>query len=219
MSGYQYSNFELSSIDLFPSFLIDHPELVGCNVTIPYKKSIIQYLDLIDPEAAIVGAVNTIGVDGNTLVGYNSDVYGFETSLRSFLQRDFRKIKALILGTGGAARAIRYVLEKMEIQYLEVSRSPDESQLAYSELDLSIMNEYTLIVNSTPLGTAPDINKCPLIPYDLLTKNHYLFDLVYNPEKTLFLKKGMEKNAKILNGKDMLIHQAEKSWQIWQSYI
>jgi len=189
--------------------------LAGLNVTIPYKEKVIPYLDELSDEAYEINAVNTIKITEGRKVGYNTDVYGFEMSLKSFLGN--RKVEhALILGTGGASKAIKFVLCKLNINFSIVSRNPDF--LMYSQLTEDIIQKNKLIINTTPLGMYPNIEECPNLPYSALTDQHFLFDLVYNPEKTLFLKQGEMHNCNIKNGYEMLILQAEKSWEIWNHH-
>ena len=209
-----YSNFPLESIEEFKS-LIKKTTFRGLNVTIPYKSSIIPFLDELSEETKSIGAVNTIQFKNNRLIGYNTDYLGFHKAIKPFLQNTMEQ--ALILGTGGASKAVVYALEKIGIKCLCVSRLPNEQQLNYNQLNDLVLKHHLLIVNTTPLGTAPNINECPDIPYQFITEQHLLVDLVYNPEETLFLKKGKENLANILNGKSMLIHQAEEAWKIWNS--
>ena len=209
-----YSNFPLESIEEFKS-LIKKTTFRGLNVTIPYKSSIIPFLDELSEETKSIGAVNTIQFKNNRLIGYNTDYLGFHKAIKPFLQNTMEQ--ALILGTGGASKAVVYALEKIGIKCLCVSRLPNEQQLNYNQLNDLVLKHHLLIVNTTPLGTAPNINECPDIPYQFITEQHLLVDLVYNPEETLFLKKGRENLANILNGKSMLIHQAEEAWKIWNS--
>ena len=209
-----YSNFPLESIEEFKS-LIKKTTFRGLNVTIPYKSSIIPFLDELSEETKSIGAVNTIQFKNNRLIGYNTDYLGFHKAIKPFLQNTMEQ--ALILGTGGASKAVVYALEKIGIKCLCVSRLPNEQQLNYNQLNDLVLKHHLLIVNTTPLGTAPNINEYPDIPYQFITEQHLLVDLVYNPEETLFLKKGRENLANILNGKSMLIHQAEEAWKIWNS--
>ena len=191
--------------------------MIGFNVTIPYKGEIISLLDEIDDTANLIEAVNTVLIDTNgRLKGFNTDIYGFENSFKPLLKPSHQK--ALILGTGGASRAIEFVLNKLNIEYKFVSRNPSgEHQFNYSELTKKVMNEFTIIINCTPLGTYPDIEKCPNIPYQFLTSDHFLYDLIYNPAESTFLKNGKKVNATIINGQQMLELQAEKAWDIWQN--
>lgn len=213
-----YETYPLENIELFPS-LIQDIELSGLNVTIPYKEQVIPFLDEMDDAAAEIGAVNVIKFirsnDRLTLKGYNSDAAGFEQSLTPYLQP--HHTKALILGTGGASKAIRYVLNKLGIQTQYVSRTASESKISYNQLSNELMDEYKLIVNASPLGTFPNVDTCPDIPYEFLTEKHLLFDVVYNPAETLFMKKGKEKGATVINGEPMLIGQALVAWSIWNT--
>lgn len=206
-----YHAFELDSIEKIKELLED--KLInGLNVTIPYKESVIPYLDELSPAAKEISAVNTIKfVEGKT-IGYNTDVMGFEDSLLELLNGQ-KVDKALILGSGGAAKAVGYVLGKQEIDYKVVSRS-DKGDLSYESLKGNLQH-YQLVVNTSPLGMYPNEDTCPQIPYEEITDHHFFFDLIYNPEKTLFLEQAQSKGAKIMNGHRMLIIQAERSWEIW----
>jgi|TARA_R110000737_G_scaffold294584_1_gene301241 shikimate dehydrogenase len=186
--------------------------VTGLNVTIPYKELVIPFLDELSEGAAEVGAVNTIKIENGLKIGYNTDVYGFQASLLEQLG-DTKIEKALILGSGGASKAVKYVLNKLGIKYKIVSRK--KIYLTYDKLDAKTVQAHKLIVNTTPLGMYPNVDNCPLIPYDGITNQHFLYDLVYNPEKTLFLRKGESAGCSIKNGNDMLVLQAEKSWEIW----
>jgi len=208
-----YQNFELDSIDDFRSLIKVEKDLIGLNVTIPYKEAIIPFLDEISDEVKAIGAVNTITVSANGLKGFNTDYIGFGNALKPFLEGQMER--ALILGTGGASKAAAYSLQQLGIHSLFVSRNPNPGQLSYVELNDIVLKHHLLIVNTTPLGTFPNIEDCPQIPYEYLTSQHLLFDLVYNPTETLFLKKGKEKGTMILNGQSMLVHQAEEAWKIW----
>ena len=210
-----YENFDLDTIGEFPDLISNNPYLRGLNVTIPYKESIMPFLDKIDPMADEIGAVNTISFTDSGLVGHNTDAFGFRQALMSLLRKSDRK--ALILGTGGASKAVAYVLAQLGIGFRFVSRNPSEGNFHYSELDGQIMDSHSLIVNCTPLGTYPDINRKPDIPYELLGPDHFLFDLIYNPEKTAFLNSGASAGTRCLNGLSMLEFQAEKAWEIWNS--
>ncbi len=215
-----YRNFPIENISKLANIISDNHELIGLNVTIPYKEQVIQFLDEIDAEAKGVGAVNTLKILRNEnsykLKGFNSDVYGFQTSLQPYL-KNFHK-KALILGTGGASKAIKFVLKKLNIEYISASiEELKENEIRYEVIDKKMIEDRLLIIHATPLGTFPNINSCPPIPYEFITPKHVLFDLVYNPEETLYLKKGKEKGATTINGLKMLHMQAEKSWEIWNS--
>ena len=217
LDNYQYFNFDIPEIEEFP-FLLYHreDEFRGLNVTIPYKEAIIKYLDEVDPEAQKIGAVNTIKInDDNKLVGFNTDAYGFQKSIEPLLKSHHKK--ALILGTGGASKAIAYAFNKLNIAYKFVSRKKIENMLTYEMLGEEIMNEFSIIVNCTPVGTHPNVEDAPAIPYQYLSNNHLLYDLIYNPAETKFLQEGKKHGASIKNGLEMLELQAEKSWEIWNS--
>jgi shikimate dehydrogenase len=214
----QYELYELKDISELIDLKTD-TELCGLNVTIPYKEKVIQFLDELDETAAEVGAVNVIKfirTEGKLkLKGYNSDVIGFENSLKPFLQTYHKN--ALILGTGGVSKAVDYVLQKNGIKTTFASRVSKENALTYSQLTEDILNDNLLIVNASPVGTFPNVNECPEIPYQFLHEKHFLYDLVYNPAETLFLKKGKEHGTQLLNGESMLITQALVSWDIWNA--
>ena len=210
-----YENFDLERIELLASTIKANPNLKGLNVTIPYKEEVIPFLDKLDQKAKEIGAVNTIKIttEGH-LIGYNTDCYGFENSLSPLLNSKHKS--ALILGTGGASKAIAYSLKKLGIAYQYVSRSKSEHvSYTYSDLTEKIIKAHSIIVNCTPLGTFPNVEDCPNIPYSGITKIHILYDLIYNPEETTFLKHGKTRGATICNGQKMLELQAEKSWSIW----
>ncbi len=219
ISGYTYENFEIPRIEDFPNVIKNNPEILGLNVTIHYKEQIIPYLDELDDEAKEIGAVNTIkvirSVDGSVkLKGFNTDIYGFRETLKPLLKMNH--YKALILGTGGAAKAVEYVLKKIGLSVLYVSRNPEsENERSYIELNEFAVKDFPVIVNSTPLGMHPKVDACPDIPYEFLNENNLLYDLIYNPAETLFMKKGAEKGAITQNGLGMLKLQAEKAWSIW----
>lgn len=212
-----FLNFELPSIKDFPNVLNQNSDLKGFCVTIPYKQDVIQFLDEIDPLAEKIGAVNSVQIireNGHIkLVGYNTDIHGFTESLRVFL--DGVRPKALILGTGGVSKAVATGLEEMGIEYQFVSRTASEKCISYDMLSKKLMSNFHLIVNCTPLGTFPKDDTCPDIPYEHLTKDHFLYDVVYNPAETLFMKKGVKQGAKTHNGLLMLHLQAERNWEIW----
>lgn len=210
-----YENFDIEHIELFPSLIKNTNDLKGLNVTIPYKEVVIPYLDKINKKAKAIGAVNTIKITKKgKLVGYNTDCYGFENSLKPFLKPHHKS--ALILGTGGASKAIAYSLKKLGITYYYVSRKQSEGvTFTYDSITEKDIMESQIIINATPLGTFPNIEDCPNIPYNGITKNHILFDLIYNPEETKFLKFGKQNNAVTINGLNMLKLQAEKAWSIW----
>lgn len=209
----QYLNFEIPSIEEFPEIIKNHPELGGLNVTIPYKQQVMQYLDELSPEAKEIGAVNVVKV-GEKLKGYNSDVIGFVNSIKPLLKAHHKK--ALILGTGGASKAIRYGLaEKLGMETLFVSRSAREGVITYEEVTPSLLKEYEVIVNCSPVGMFPHVDECPTLPYEAMNENHLLYDLVYNPLETLFMKKGAAQGATVKNGLEMLHLQAIASWEFW----
>ena len=217
LNTYKYSNYDIPEIEEFP-FILYHKEddFQGFSVTIPYKQSIIKYLDEVEGDAKEIGAVNTIKVtENNNLVGYNTDVYGFKNSIEPLLQKHHKK--ALILGTGGASKAVAYALLKLGIKYEFVSRNVSDNGFLYSVLTKQIIEDHTVIINCTPLGTHPNIENLPNIPYQFITNKHLLFDLIYNPSETKFLQEGKKRGASIKNGLEMLELQAEKSWEIWNS--
>ncbi|NNC50108.1 MAG: shikimate dehydrogenase [Flaviramulus sp.] len=210
-----YENFDIESIDLFPTIIKNTKGLKGLNVTIPYKEQIIPYLDKINKKAKAIGAVNTVKITKKgKLVGYNTDCYGFKHSIKPFLNTNH--VNALILGTGGASKAIAFTLEELGIKYKFVSRILSEGiDFSYDTLNENDIKNHQIIINCTPLGTFPNIHEFPNIPYNCITSNHILFDLIYNPEESTFLKKGKENKATIINGLNMLKLQAEKAWSIW----
>jgi len=214
-----YNKYPLSNIEDLPLLIKTNKNLIGLNVTIPYKEQVIKYLDTLDQTAHQIGAVNTIKIIRNNdnvfLKGFNTDAYGFLNSFKPLL-KEYHK-KALILGTGGASKAIAYVLKTLNIEYLFVSRSPKtNNQISYEDLrNNNILSDYLIIINCTPIGMYPEVQAKPDIPYDNITKYHYLYDLIYNPEITLFLSEGKKRNAIIKNGLEMLYLQAERAWEIW----
>lgn len=209
-----YTNYDIESIREFPKLIENTKGIVGLNVTIPYKETILPYLDKISKKAKKIGAVNCITVSKKKkLKGYNTDFYGFKKSLKPLLKK--HHTKALILGTGGASKAVAFALKMLKIEYDFVSRNPNEYEFSYEELNADIFSEYTIIINTTPVGTFPNVEDCPAIDYSLFTSNHIAYDLIYNPEKTAFLKKAKANGATIKNGYDMLVFQAEKGWEIW----
>ena len=211
---YYYINYDIKSIDLFKEVITRKPIPAGLNVTTPYKKEVISYLDKLSKEANAIQAVNTIVFDQNKkLIGYNTDYIGFEKSLLESI--DKRPKKGIILGTGGASAAVKFVLDKMGCKFKFVSRNPKENQLAYDKVTKKYLDEIDLIVNTTPLGTYPNINNAPAIPYRYINSRHFLFDLIYNPSETRFLKEGRLRGAKTINGYKMLVYQAEESWKLW----
>jgi shikimate dehydrogenase len=208
-----YENFELPDITALPQLLKNNPDILGLNVTIPYKEDVIPFLDEQNEIVSEIKACNCIKINNGKLTGYNTDVIGFKQSLESCLEPHHGK--ALILGTGGAAKAVQYALDLLGISYLNVSRSKRADTITYDEVSRDLLNEYYLIVNTSPTGMYPNMDEAPILPYEHLSDKHLLFDLIYNPEKTLFLQKGAERGAKICNGAEMLILQAEESWRIW----
>ncbi|MFM7728276.1 MAG: shikimate dehydrogenase family protein, partial [Flavobacteriales bacterium] len=218
MTDCVYENFSIRSIEQLPELLQSKSNLCGLNVTIPHKETVIPYLNELDPIAAEVGAVNCIRVKNGRTRGFNTDVYGFEMSVKPFLENHYER--ALILGTGGASKAVAYVLRAWGIPFHHVSRTPsNEHELSYDVLKAEVMHHFPLIINTTPLGTYPDIDACPYLPYEGLTNKHFLYDLIYNPEETTFLRLGRMAGAKTMNGYAMLIKQAEKSWDIWNESL
>ena len=210
-----FSNYDIPHINQIKDLLNNNKELIGLSVTIPHKQSILPFLDYSDKAVLEIGACNSVRISENKLYGYNTDQAGFQKSLQSKLLPHYKK--GLILGTGGSSKAVAYVLKKMGIAYYFVSRRSSDSTniIKYSSLTNELINDHKLIINCTPVGMFPNIQDCPEIPYEFITPKHFLFDLTYNPEETLFLKKGKDKGAVIKNGYDMLIYQAEASWQIW----
>jgi shikimate dehydrogenase len=213
-----YLNYEIPSIKNFHSIIDANPELCGLNVTIPYKEQVIPYLDELDDTAKEIGAVNVIKFIRTRkkllLKGYNSDVIGFSRSIEAYLQPHHQK--ALILGTGGASKAVAYALGKLGLEYKFVSRIPLWNELSYDDLTIEIMEEHSVIVNTTPLGMYPKVDACPEIPYELVSDRHLLYDLLYNPNETKFMKLGQSKGAVVVNGLEMLLLQAFAAWEIWQ---
>ena len=210
----QYANFPISSIESFAALWKEHPSLEGLNVTIPYKKEVIAFLQHSSPVVESIKACNCIRKFNNELYGYNTDVTGFEKSLLPFLQP--YHTHALILGTGGASAAVQWVLQKLNIQFQVVSRKGN-ANLTYDQLSASVIESHTLIINTSPLGMFPNVNEAPPIAYDAITAQHHLYDLVYNPTETLFMKNGLAKGATVQNGLAMLHIQAEESWAIWNA--
>ena len=208
-----YSNFDIENISLIESILQKNG-ISGYNVTIPYKQEIIKFLDEIDEVANAIGAVNTIKKIDNKNIGFNTDSIGFEKSLIPLIENK-KPDSALILGGGGASKAVKYVLKKFKINYSTVSRKEGKSEFIYENLNDVIINRFKMIINCSPVGTFPNINKCPNIPYKHLTKEHILYDLVYNPIESLFLRRGRELGCKTKNGLEMLEIQANESWRIW----
>jgi shikimate dehydrogenase len=216
----QYINFEIPNIEYFQEVIEENPELKGLNVTIPYKEKVIKYLNELDKDAATIGAVNVIKITHSKkgkvfLRGYNSDVIGFTQSIQPLLEPTHKR--ALILGTGGASKAVFHGLKKLGITSTFVSRAKHNKEtITYEELTPELMAKHTVIVNTTPLGMYPNLDACPDIPYDCLTTDHLLYDLLYNPDQTLFLEKGKAKGCVTKNGLEMLLLQAFAAWEIWQ---
>ncbi|HSZ26391.1 MAG TPA: shikimate dehydrogenase [Cytophagaceae bacterium] len=212
----KYELFEIKEVSQMLEIVKEHADLKGLNVTIPYKESVLPFLHEIDPSAMQIGAVNVIKINNGRLKGFNSDYYGFRQSLMNFIG-DTKNKKALLLGTGGASKAVSATLHDLEISCNFVSRKGGQNIFSYEELDENIISAYQLIINTTPLGMYPKTETFPEIPYQYLSPEHFLFDLIYNPEETTFMKKGKEKGAKVKNGLEMLHLQAEKAWEIWNS--
>ena len=209
-----YINFDIKKIEEFKTIVTEN-NISGLNITIPYKESIINQLDYVDPTAKEIGAVNTIKFHNNILSGYNTDYLGFYTSIKNIVNSN---TKALILGTGGASKAIAYTLKILKIKYLFVSRSKkNKNYINYNEISNEIINKHNLIINCTPVGTYPEIDQIPKIPISLISNRHIVYDLIYNPSKSLLLKRCEENGAKIINGYQMLENQAMESWKIWNS--
>lgn len=214
-----YENFEIPDIQDITTVIGSNPDLAGFNVTIPYKEKVMDYLDYIAPEAAEIDAVNVVKVTHNgeraVLKGFNSDVVGFVNSIKPLL-RPLHK-KALVLGTGGASKAVEYGLRKLGLETIKVSRTEKDYTITYGQVTPELLSEYKVIVNCTPCGMAPHFDECPNLPYDSIDDSFLLYDLIYNPEETLFLRKGKEKDATVKNGLEMLLLQAEEGWNIWNS--
>ena len=214
LPNFSYENFDISDINQLQSIVAETLYLKGLNVTIPYKESVFPFLDKIDKKALAIGAVNTIKITKKQkLKGYNTDYYGFKKAIKPYLKPHHKK--ALILGTGGASKAVAYALHTLEIEYKFVSRNPKTEQLSYEDLNSEIFNEYHIVINCTPLGTFPNIAEFPPLPYSFFTNKHLAFDLIYNPAETTFLQKAKEFKSETLNGYQMLVFQAEKAWRIW----
>ena len=217
ISGCHYELFPIESVNSMVDLIHSQQQLEGLNVTIPYKVAVIPFLDELEEAAAYIGAVNCIAIDRKRgkpfLKGYNTDAYGFETSLKPLLKSWHQK--ALIFGNGGAAKAVKYVLEKLGIAYLVVTRTPAAASIGYQEVTEQILQEYTLLINTTPLGMSPNVDSCPDIPYHFLGQRHLSYDLVYNPEETMFLRLSGTQGGATKNGLEMLELQAERSWYIW----
>jgi shikimate dehydrogenase len=213
-TGCTYENFDIAEIAVFPQLTKSTSDLKGLNVTIPYKETVIPFLDKLSKKAEQIGAVNTIKITKKgKLKGYNTDYYGFKKSLQPLLQPHHKK--ALILGTGGASKGVAFALDELDIPYTFVSRETKENAIDYNRINATTFDNYQIIINSTPVGTSPNVDAFPLIPYEFFTAKHIAYDLIYNPAETQFLKKAKEQGAQIKNGLDMLIFQAEKAWKIW----
>lgn len=210
---FSYQNFDIETIEQFPEIIRNNPDLAGLNVTIPYKETIIPYLDKLSKKAARIGAVNTIRFKNGKLKGYNTDCFGFEESLYPLLQAHHKK--ALILGTGGASKAVAFALGQLDILYTFVSRQADGNTIGYDRINATTFDNYQIVINCTPLGMSPNVENCPALPYEYFTAKHIAYDLIYNPEETLFLKQARKNGAVTKNGHEMLILQAEKAWKIW----
>ncbi|PVD54166.1 shikimate dehydrogenase [Terrimonas sp.] len=211
----RFENFAIENISLLPAIIERHPSLEGLCVTIPYKEKVLLYLSEMSPEVKAINACNSVKIKDGKLYGNNTDAIGFEQSLRQKLQPHHSS--ALILGTGGAAKAVEYVLKKLGITCSLVSRSTGDNVITYGSLTNELVSKTYLIVNASPVGTFPKDDAYPQIPYEAITERHFLFDLVYNPPRTIFLQKGEERGAAIQNGFDMLVNQAEASWEIWNA--
>ncbi len=210
----EYQDFDIETIEKFPEIINNNYNLRGLNVTIPYKETVIPFLDQQSVTALKIGAVNVIRFKKNgKLKGYNSDWYGFKKSLQPLLKIHHKN--ALILGTGGSAKAVAFALEDLNIHYTFVSREASDKAIDYNRINATTFDNFHIIINCTPLGTSPNIKDCPEIPYEYFTSKHIAFDLIYNPEETQFLKKAKKKGAVAKNGQEMLIFQAEKAWKIW----
>ena len=214
----EYVNFEIPNIDELQEILDMNPDLRGLNVTIPYKEKVIPFLDNISPEAQAIGAVNVIRVthEGKKvkLKGFNSDVIGFTQSIEPMIDKKWHQ-KALVLGTGGASKAITYGLKSLGIEPVYVSRYQRPGTIQYEQITAEVVKEYNVIVNCTPLGMYPHVEECPLLPYEAMDAHTILYDLIYNPDDTLFMKKGRERGADVKNGLEMLLLQAFASWEMW----
>lgn len=213
----EYINFEIPTIEALPEVLASNPELRGLNVTIPYKEKVISYLDQVSPEARTIGAVNVIRVmhKGNNIIlkGYNSDVIGFTKSIEPMLEKWHKK--ALILGTGGASKAIDYGLRSLGLETVFVSRYQRPDTIQYESITPDVIKEYNVIINCTPLGMYPNVEQCPNLPYEAMDGHNILYDLIYNPDETLFMKRGAQYGANVKNGLEMLLLQAFASWEFW----
>ena len=218
LEDYEYINFDIQTIEEFPEIIKNNPNLKGMNVTIPYKEAVIPYLDKISKKAQRIGAVNTIKfTKKGKLKGYNSDFYGFKKSLKPLLEPHHKK--ALILGTGGASKGVAFALEELGITYTFVSREATDESIGYKLVNATTFDNHQIVINCTPLGTSPNVDAFPPIPYEYFTPKHIAHDLIYNPEETIFLRKAKKQGAKTKNGLEMLRYQAEKSWRIWNKIV
>jgi shikimate dehydrogenase len=215
IAGCTFEAFPIASVDEFPALLKNNPALKGLSVTIPYKEQVLKFVDELSAEVKAIGATNSIKIAGGKLTAYNTDIVGFERSFVKLLQP--HHTKALVLGTGGASKAVQYVLYKLGITFLVVTRNKEgrPGYITYNDISEAMMNEYKIIINCSPVGMHPNDAVAPAIPYDWITPAHYLYDLVYKPAETLFLKNGKERGASTENGYEMLLLQAEESWRIW----
>ena len=214
LDNHTYRNFDIDDIDELPYLIKNTRNLAGLNVTIPYKEEVLPLLSKLSKNAKVIGAVNTIVLTKKgKLKGYNTDYFGFKKSLQPLLKK--RHKKALILGTGGAAKAVAFALRKLKIEYDFVSRSGNEEYFSYTDLNSKIFSKYLIFINTTPTGTFPNVEECPQLDYALFTKKHIAYDLVYNPEETRFLREAKARGAKTINGYKMLVYQAERAWKIW----
>lgn len=216
LNEHVFLNFELQQIEEFLPLVHSHKNLKGLSVTMPYKESIIPFLDELSEEAKQIGAVNCVQFYNQKIIGHNTDAYGFSQSIKPFL--DYNHERALVLGTGGASKAIAFVLKKIGLEVFYVTSSKTKktnNTFFYDEINERVVNAFKLIVNTSPVGTTPNINECPVLPFEFISAQHLFYDLIYNPNETLFLKKAREKGAIVVNGFSMLQLQAEKSWEIW----
>ena len=212
-TNYNYKNFDIENISEIEK-IFEIKNLAGLNITIPYKEKVIPYLNELTATAQQIGAVNTVVFKNKKTVGHNTDIVGFENALKLFIGTSSKK--ALVLGTGGASKAVKFVLKKNKIDLITVSRNPKKNEMNYDDINQKMINNYPLIINCTPLGTKPKIEEAPNIPYNYIGPENYLFDLIYNPIQTKFMRIGLEKGAKVCNGYHMLIQQAEASWKLWK---
>lgn len=214
LDDYSYRNFDIADIAKIREIISNTPNLGGLNITIPYKEAVIPYLGKLSKKAAKIGAVNTIRITkSGKLKGYNTDCYGFRQSLRPLLQAHHKK--ALILGTGGASKAVAFALEELDILYTFVSREPSGNTVGYDRINETTFDNFQIVINCTPVGMSPEVDACPELPYQYFTSRHLAYDLIYNPEQTLFLEKAKAHGAVTKNGYEMLVLQAEKAWKIW----